>query len=134
MKNTTKGKICKITALTVDVAAPLAATISQFPIWVDKSSAATISGLFLVFAFLSAIPFMKQIKAYLKSPSAWSMWCIILVLFVALRNIIDQMLIVCLVGLIANACGAGLHKAGEYIEKKPDKITEEEDTHNQEEV
>lgn len=134
MKNTTKGKICKITALTVDVAAPLAATISQFPIWVDKSSAATISGLFLVFAFLSAIPFMKQIKAYLKSPSAWSMWCIILVLFVALRNIIDQMLIVCLVGLIANACGVGLHKAGEYIEKKPDKITAEEDTHNQEEV
>ena len=44
------------------------------------------------------------------------------------------MLIVCLVGLIANACGAGLHKAGEYIEKKPDKITAEEDTHNQEEV
>lgn len=134
MKNTTKGKIFKITALTVDVAAPLAATISQFPIWVDKNSAATISGLFLVFAFLSAIPFMKQIKAYLKSPSAWSMWCIILVLFVALRNIIDQMLIVCLVGLIANACGAGLHKAGEYIEKKPDKNTTEDDTQKQEEV
>ncbi len=136
MKNTTKGKICKITALTVDVAAPLAATLSQFPIWVNKSSVATVSGLFLVFAFLSAIPFMKQIKAYLKSPSAWSMWCIFLVLFVTLRNIIDQMLIVCLVGLIANACGAGLHKVGEIIEQKPDVIkdTTEEDTQNQEEV
>lgn len=137
MKNTTKGKICKITALTVDVAAPLAATISQFPIWVDKSSAATVSGLFLVFAFLSAIPFMKQIKAYLKSPSAWSMWCIFLVLFVALRNIIDQMLIVCLVGLIANACGEGLYKVGEIIEQKPDVIKSEntdENSQNQEEV
>ncbi len=130
MKNTTKGKICKISAVAIDVAAPLAATLSQFPIWVDKSSTATISGLFLVFAFLSAIPFMKQIKAYLKSPSAWSMWCIFLVLFVALRNIIDQMLVVCLVGLIANACGAGLHKVGEIIEKKPDKVVEE----SQEEV
>ena len=125
MKNTTKGKICKISAVAIDVVAPLAATCSQFPIWVDKSSAATVSGLFLVFAFLSAIPFMKQIKAYLKSPSAWFMWCIFLILFVALRNIIDQMLVGCFVDLIANACGAGIHKVGEIIEKKPDIVNEQ---------
>lgn len=120
MKNATKSKICKITAVGVDVAAPLAATISQFPLWVDKSSAATISGLFLVFAFLSSIPFMKQIKAYLKSPSAWSMWCIFLVLFIALRNIIDQMVIIAFVGLLSNACGEGIYKIGEHYEKLPD--------------
>ena len=130
MKNTTKGKIIKASALCLDVAAPLIATCTQFPIWVDKSSAATVSGLFLVFAFLSAIPFMKQIKAYLKSPSAWSMWCIFFVLFIALRNIIDEMVIVCVVGFVANVCGAGLHKIGENVEQKPDKVVEESDTEN----
>lgn len=124
MKNVNKGKALKISAVALDVAAPLAATISQFPIWVDKSSAATVSGLFLVFAFLSAIPFMKQIKAYLKSPSAWSMWCIFLVMFIALRNIIDQIVIIAFVGLIANCGGAGLYKWGESIEQKPDPETE----------
>lgn len=128
MKNTTKSKICKITAIGVDVAAPLAATISQFPIWVDKSSSATISGLFLVFAFLSSIPFMKQIKAYLKSPSAWSMWCIFLVLFIALRNIIDQMVIIALVGLLSNACGEGIYKLGEHYGSLPDSETDENQT------
>lgn len=128
MKNTTKSKICKITAIGVDVAAPLAATISQFPIWVDKSSSATISGLFLVFAFLSSIPFMKQIKAYLKSPSAWSMWCIFLVLFIALRNIIDQMVIIALVGLLSNACGEGIYKLGEHYGGLPDSETDENQT------
>lgn len=128
MKNTTKSKICKITAIGVDVAAPLAATISQFPIWVDKSSSATISGLFLVFAFLSSIPFMKQIKAYLKSPSAWSMWCIFLVLFIALRNIIDQMVIIALVGLLSNACGEGIYKLSEHYGNLPDSETDENQT------
>ncbi|MBR2507200.1 MAG: hypothetical protein IKB70_09970 [Bacilli bacterium] len=134
MKNITKGKVLKASAVTLDVAAPLIATITQFPIWVDKSSAATVSGLFLVFAFLSAIPFMKQIKAYLKSPSAWSMWCIFLVLFVALRNIIDQMLVVCFVGLISNACGEGLYKLGEIVQAKPDLDTTNKNDGNSGEV
>ena len=134
MKNITKGKVLKASAVTLDVAAPLIATITQFPIWVDKSSAATVSGLFLVFAFLSAIPFMKQIKAYLKSPLAWSMWCIFLVLFVALRNIIDQMLVVCFVGLISNACGEGLYKLGEIVQAKPDLDTTNKNDGNSGEV
>ena len=32
MKNTTKGKVIKGAALTIDVAAPLVATICQFPV------------------------------------------------------------------------------------------------------
>lgn len=132
MTNKTKGKIFKISAVGLDVIAPLTATITQFPIWVEKSSAATVSGLFLVFAFLSAIPFIKQIKAYLKSPSAWSMWCIFLVLFVALRNIIDQMLIICFVGVISNVCGAGLYKAGEIVEQKVDETKLSDNSENKE--
>lgn len=124
MRNATKGKIIKTTALVVDVAAPLAATLSQFPVWVDKSSTATVSGLFVVFALLSAIPLIRVIKQYLKSPAAWLVWTVITVFVIALRNIIDQMFIICLVGLVANLLGAGLHKIAEKVESLPDKPTD----------
>ncbi|MCM1455572.1 MAG: hypothetical protein NC037_03485 [Bacteroides sp.] len=124
MRNATKGKIIKTTALVVDVAAPLAATLSQFPVWVDKSSTATVSGLFVVFALLSAIPLIRVIKKYLKSPAAWLIWTVITVFVIALRNIIDQMAIICLVGLVSNLIGAGLHKIAEKVESRPDKPTD----------
>ena len=65
--------------------------------WIG-SAEATISGLFVLFAFLSLIPFFKQIKAYFKSPSAWVMWCIILVALIALRAIIDEIIVICIIG------------------------------------
>lgn len=116
MQRTTKGKILKISALVLDVGAPLAATISQFPMWVDRSAGATVSGLFVLFAFLSAIPFFKQIKAYFKSPSAWAMWCIILVSLIALRAIIDEIIVICAIGAFANIIGEGLYKLGDKFD------------------
>lgn len=126
MRNVTKGKVIKTSALVLDVAAPLAATLSQFPIWVEHSSAATVSGCFVVFALLSAIPLIRAIKQYLKSPAAWLLWAVITAFVLALRVIIDQMAIICLVGLIANLCGAGLHKIGTIVEAKPDKPKDDE--------
>lgn len=113
MKRTTKGKIFKISALVLDVGAPLAATVSQFPVWVDRSAGATVSGLFVLFALLSAIPFFKQIKAYFKSPSVWVMWCVIFVALIALHAIIDEMLVICAIGALSNVIGAGLYKLGD---------------------
>ena len=71
MTNATKGKVIKGAAVTLDVAAPLIATLSQFPVWVERSSEATVSGLFLIFALLSILPFLKVIKEYFKSPSSF---------------------------------------------------------------
>ena len=82
-----------------------------------------MSGLFLLFAMLSCLPFMKQIKAYMKSPAVWSVWCILFVLFVLLRNIIDEMLIVCFFGMIANLAGAGIYKIGAIVGGKPDETS-----------
>lgn len=120
MKNKTKRAIVRGVATTVSVGAPFAATLSQFPIWVDKGSEATISGCFLILAFLCCIPFIRQIKAYMKSPSAPVVWAVFLVLFVCLRKIVDQMTMVCAVGLISNLIGMGLYKLGDHIGKKPD--------------
>ncbi len=123
MKNATKGKLIKAGAIGLDVAAPLITTLSMFPIWVERSSEATVSGLFLVFAFLSCIPFAKWLLAYFKSPDAWVMWCIVFVLLSVLSNIIKEMLVVAGVGALANVAGAVIYKIGDVVSVKPDPVT-----------
>ena len=108
-------------AIVVDVAGPLVATLLQVPVWVQQSSKATMSGLFLLFAFFSILPFVKQVKMWLRSPAVWGIWIGLFVLFVILRNIIDQMVIVCFVGMISNIIGAGIYKVGSIVCGKKEK-------------
>lgn len=119
MTNRTKGNIIKAIAVTIDVTVPLAATLTQFPLWVEKSSEATMSGLFLMFALISCLPFIKQIKEFFKSPSVWVLWVVLLVLFVCLRNIINEMIVVCFFGAVSNLVGSGIYKIGTVIGQKP---------------
>ena len=132
MTNRTKGNILKAIAVTIDVSVPFAATLTQFPLWVEKSSEAPVSGLFLIFAFLSCLPFIKQIKAYFRSPSVWVVWVVLLVLFVCLRNIIDEMVVVCFFGTVANVIGAGIYTVGEKIKGAHRNEQEPTDTNNKE--
>lgn len=131
MKNTTKGKVIKGVAVGIDVLCPLAATLTQFPVWVDKSAEATVSGLFVLFAALSAIPLFRQIKEFVKSPSAPIVWCVLFLLFVSLQSIISEMVIVCFWGMLSNLVGAGIYKLGDYVQgrsgdKENDKSRKEE--------
>jgi hypothetical protein len=121
MKNSTKGAIIKTVALGIDVGAPLAATFTQFPLWGEQSAEATMSWLCLVLLGLSVLPFLKQLKEYFKSPSAWVVWGIIFVLLLMLKNIIDQILIVSFAGLVANAVGAGVYNIGKTVAEKEDR-------------
>lgn len=100
------ASILRIVAVIIDVAAPLAATLSQFPIWINRSSEATVSGLFLLFAILSCLPFMKHIARFFRSPSVPVLWLILFVFLTALRNIVDEMVLICFVGMVANILGA----------------------------
>ena len=130
MKNKTKSKVIRWSSTGLCVAAPFAATLYQFPVWIEQSSEATVSGLFLLFAFFSCVPFIRQIKEYMKSPSSWVLWTIVLISAVALRNIIDQMVIVAAVGLTANIIGLGLYRVADYIGEKPDAVVEGETQNN----
>ena len=51
-----KRQALKALALAIDVGGPLVATMTQFPLWIERSAEATVSGLFVVFAILSAVP------------------------------------------------------------------------------
>lgn len=124
MSNKTRGNIIKGIAIFIDVLVPLAATLTQFPVWVQHSSEATVSGLFMVFAFLACLPFLRQLKEYFKSPSVWVIWTIFFVFFVLLKNIINEMIMVCFFGAVANVVGAIIYSVGKRVADKPDKSCE----------
>ena len=121
MKNRTKGNLFKWSALGVDVGAPLIATLTQFPAWTERSSGATVSGLFVVFALVSAIPFIKQFKEMIKTPSVPFLWALGCGMLLCLRSIVDEMIIICAVGAISNAVGAVMYKYGEGICEREEK-------------
>ena len=100
-----KRRLLKTVAIGIDVGAPLLATVSQFPLWIERSAGATVSGIFLLFAILSAVPLFKHFGRLLKSPSAPLMWGIIFGFLTALHTIIDEMLIISFVGLVSNSVG-----------------------------
>lgn len=118
MTNTTKGNILKIIAILIDVGAPLAATLTQFPVWIDRSSEATFSGVFVLLAFISCLPFIKVIKSYFKSPAVWVVWLVVFGSMYVLESIIDEMIVVAFVGLVANCIGAVIYKIGRRLTKK----------------
>lgn len=123
MTRSTQGKIVKGAAIALDVGAPLIATLTQFPVWVNKSSEATVSGLFLMLALVSVIPFFRQIKEYIKSPAVWVLWTVVFGMMIVLRSILDEIIIVCFVGMVANILGAVIYNVGKIIggEEKKDK-------------
>ena len=126
MTNKTKGKVIKASAVGLDVVPVAIATLCQFPIWIQRDSRSTVSGLFVLMMCLAYVQFYKQLKQLFKSPSAWLMWTIAFVVMIVLRNIIDEMLPVCFVGLVCNTCGEFLYKYGNAVEERPDKPKEPE--------
>lgn len=120
MKNKTKGQILQWSAVGLDVGAPLIATCTQFPVWVERSAGSTVSGLFVMFALISSIPLLKKGGEILKSPSVTLLFGILLCVLIALRTIVDEMIIICLVGFVSNLAGGAMHKYGEHLAAKED--------------
>lgn len=120
--NKTKGNIIQWAAIIgLDVGAPLIATCTQFPVWVERSAGSTVSGLFVVFALISAIPLFKKGGEILKSPSITLLFGIVLGLLLALKTIVDEMIIICLVGFVSNLVGSAIYKYGVKLSAKEDK-------------
>lgn len=110
-----KGKLLCFLALIIDVGAPLAATVSYFPVWVEKSADATISGIVVFLGLLSAIPLFRVIKEKLRSPSAWMIWFVMFLLFLALEPIVKEVKMISLIGFAANLVGAVIYKLGKRM-------------------
>lgn len=97
---------------------PIAVTIGYFPVWVEKSSSSTISGLSMILILVSIIPLFKLVKDHLKTPSAPLLWAIICLFAVMFRSIIDQVIVIAFVGTVSSIAGFFVFKARDRMKEK----------------
>ena len=98
---------------------PVAVTVAlYFPVWAERGNGSVISGFAVMLLALGAMPLFKYAKRILSSPSCWMMWLGLLLLFLALSRIADEMVVIALVGFIGNAIGAVLFNIAKRIGDK----------------
>lgn len=101
LKAKTKSTILTISGYATSIAAPLIATATQFPVFVDKGTGATVSGSFLLVLLISAIPmlfYFKKLKesqrTLPKTNTSMLIWGIVLAVTVAFYQIADELIII----------------------------------------
>lgn len=100
------------------IAPPAVVTLYYFPIWVEKSSSATVSGLSLILILISIIPLFRIVKEHISSPSAPVVWILVCLFCFAFKSIIDQILVISFVGAVSSIAGMFIFWARDKGEKK----------------
>ena len=109
MSKKTWANALKVLALILDVGTPLVAVLVQFPVFIERSSSATVSGISLILILLCAIPLRNRIKAFMKSPSVPVLWTLLFIASVAFNQIIQEVIVIAFVGMVSNAIGTLLN-------------------------
>ena len=121
MSNKAKGIILQASSMALSIGVPFVATIIQFPLFVSKSAAATVSGLSVLLLLICVIPAAKHIKIAMRSASIPFVWSFIAIGLLAIHSIVEEMIIVAVLGAISNWIGMVIYRAGEkYIKQKDD--------------
>lgn len=126
MTNTTKASLMKKAALVMAIGCPIGAAATQFPVWVNESAEATVSGMFLIVVLLSSVPIFRLMRDRLKSPFMPLIWIVFTAALLALRAIIDDLILIGAIASVSNTAGWALYKGGCAVEKKEDIEPEEE--------
>lgn len=87
------------------VAPPAGVTIMYFPLWVETSASATISGLSLILILVSIIPLIRMLKKHVSTPSAPVVWILVCLFSFAFKSIIEQVLVISFIGAISSVAG-----------------------------
>ena len=99
-----------ILAMSFCIVPPAATTVYFFPIWIDIGMNAKVSGLSVLILIICALPFWRVLRENFKNPSVKTLWFIGLLAFWLIRPIVDEMIIICAVGLISNIIGSLVFK------------------------
>ena len=118
MNERTKHFILYALGLIVCIAPPAVAVLLNFPVWVNKSSAATLSGISLVLLVLCCIPFYKAILSYIKSASSPVMWLLLFVFCFLFGSIVHEMTVISFVGAVSNTVGAVIFKIAKKYKRE----------------
>ena len=105
MKKQRNALLLKISGLCVCIIPPAIATIDLFPLFVE-SGEKQVSAIGALLLIVCAVPFWKQVKHFLSSPSAWKVWTVVLILSAVCRAVMDELFVISTIGLISGLVGA----------------------------
>ena len=108
MKRVILGWSLRVLALALCIVPALIAVIDQFPLMVDTPNG-KVSVISAVLIILAIYPVKRFLGKYLKTPSVWMVWAIILVIFSSLGSIAEQIAAVALVATPTSALGSVLY-------------------------
>ena len=97
-------KCLRAIGLGLCVLPPAIATLSYFPLWLEKEESA-LSAIALVLLAIAMIPLFRYIKALLRSPSAWMLWLVLFILLSLFRSVIDGLCMISFLGLLGGILG-----------------------------
>ena len=118
MAEKTKANILHVVGLALCIIPPLVTVLLCFPLWVERSSASTISGTALVLLILCCIPFYKSVLAYIRSAATPVLWLLVFAFCYAFNSIADELTLISFVGMISNLAGAVLYKIEKRYKKE----------------
>lgn len=100
--------------VVLSILPPLICTLCYFPIWQAKGGEWVASGVTALLLILSALPLYKLFKRFLSSPSAYTVWLILFLIFLSLSRIADELTVISFVGFLSNLLGALCFRLGRY--------------------
>lgn len=115
LKNRSKfANIClRFLGLSLSVVPPALCALFYFPLWKEEGGSTALSGICALLLALSAIPIYKWLRHRLRSPSAYTVWLILFLVFFLLSRVADEMTVIAFVGFIGNLLGALCFKISE---------------------
>lgn len=99
-----RARMYRILGILFCAVPPAVATLSCFPLWFSVRES-TFSVLSLLLLALCLLPLRRAIKAYLRSPSAWVVWCILWGCLTFFDAIASGLRTVAAVGTVSGAVG-----------------------------
>ena len=102
LSNRVKYELLDITGRIIAALPPFFATLHYFPLWVEQSPGATLSGVAVLSFIVCMIPMWKKIanlKKYIFSASMPVFWIIMFALFYFLQEIASNIVMISLAGL-----------------------------------
>ena len=102
-------------ACAVCIAPPLIATLNSFPLFIERSSSATVSGLSLILFICCSMPLVKLAGKHINSPASPVLWIVVFAISTMMKNIIDEVCMISLIGLCSGGASFFLFK---FTDKK----------------
>lgn len=94
----------RIIGLGLCILPPAVATLSFFPLWLNREESA-LSAFALLLLLLACLPLFRALRTFLRSPSAWMLWLVLFILLGLFRSIADGLYMISFFGLLGGIGG-----------------------------